>query len=71
MSTNLTKKDLQAEADSRLAEQYKQSPKLRAMIEVFIAECTDLQTAFLDLLALWNLDDATGSSLDAIGEIVG
>lgn len=63
--------DLDAIARSRVAEQYKESTRLLDTLSLFVAELTEVQAIAFETLAIWNLDDATGWSLDVIGRMVG
>ncbi len=71
MQSDLTQSDLAAIAATRIPEQFKASTNLLAMLDAFIDEMTEAQTAAFEAMADWTLDDATGFALDVIGEIVG
>lgn len=71
MQSDLTQSDLAAIAATRIPEQFKASANLLAMLDAFIDEMTEAQTAAFEAMADWTLDDATGVALDVIGEIVG
>lgn len=58
--------------DNRLVMQYKESPKVIALLKAFIDAPTDeLELTFADLLQRLNIDVMEGKQLDQIGEIVG
>ena len=58
--------------DNRLVMQYKESPKVTALLKAFIDAPTDeLELVFADLLQRLNIDAMEGANLDRIGEIVG
>jgi len=57
--------------DERIATQYKESAKLVSYIKALVAEANTLEDVFEDILFQRTIDDATGSLLDIIGEIVG
>ena len=63
--------DLTGRALSRLADQYKNSTNLRALLTGFIAELEEVQTALLELEALRKISTAFGAGLDGLGEILG
>lgn len=63
--------DMQERALSRLAYQYRDSPRLKAVIALLVAEVEQLRDAALTLEPLRDIDQAEGDGLDTIGEIVG
>lgn len=63
--------DLQAIALDRLAHQYRESPKLQAVIALFVAEAVVLRDAILTLEDVRTISTAEGDGLDILGEIVG
>lgn len=63
--------DLQQIALDRLAYQYRESPKLQAVIALFVSEVVILRDAILSMEAIRTIDTAFGDGLDIIGEIVG
>lgn len=63
--------DLQQIALDRLAYQYRESPKLQAVVALFVGEVVLLRDAILSMELLRNIDTAEGDGLDIIGEIVG
>ena len=58
------------QALSLLIEQYKNSPRIRALVEAFAQELDFLQIVFDDLYTKRTLETATGVNLDVIGKIV-
>lgn len=52
-------------------EQYKDSTRLRALIDSVLAQCDDLEQAWFEILEALDLDDAVGPALDYIGSLVG
>jgi hypothetical protein len=71
MAEQIPRNDLAAIALGRLLEQYKDSTKLRALIDLFVSEATEAQDAIWSLLDGVDLDVATGWALDVIGRQVG
>lgn len=63
--------DLQAIALERLAHQYRESPNLRAIVELLIGQVVDLRDAILSLEPLRVIDTAFGDGLDGLGQILG
>ncbi len=63
--------DLQQIALDRLAYQYRESPKLQAVIALFVGEVVTLRDAIVSLESVRTIDTAEGDGLDIIGEIVG
>ena len=63
--------DHRALAESRLANQFKESPNLIAYIKALLRENDELETVFQDLLNDRYIDTAVGVNLDIVGEIVG
>lgn len=57
--------------DPYVLEQYKGSPRLRALIDAFLAQCDDLERAWFEILAALNVTEAVGPALDYIGSLVG
>lgn len=58
-------------AISRLPEQLKRSSVIIALITALNGPITELEDVFFSLLALKSIDDATGTTLDLIGALVG
>lgn len=52
-------------------EQYKNSSKLRGVVDALLAQCDDLETAFFEILGSIDLQTAIGPALDYLGAIVG
>ena len=52
-------------------EQYKGSSKLLSLADSVHAQCDDLETAFQEILAMLNPQEAIGPALDYIGALVG
>ncbi len=71
MAQDIEQRDIAALAILRLIEQYKASPKLSDLIELFAAEATELQDAQWSVIGGFDLQTATGFALDIIGTIVG
>lgn len=71
MAELIAQNDLQVIANSRLLEQFKNSTNLRALIELMIAQFTEVQVAIFDLMVAFDLEDAEGAQLDIIGRHVG
>lgn len=63
--------DLVQIAQDRLAYQYRDSPNLQAVIDLFVGEAVVLRDAIVSMELLRNIDTAEGDGLDIIGEIVG
>lgn len=57
--------------DPYVMEQYKGSTRLRALIDVCLKQCDDIEQALFEIRGALNLDDAVGPAIDYIGEIVG
>lgn len=57
--------------DPYVLEQYKGSPRLRALIDAFLAQCDYLERAWFEILAALNVTEAVGPALDYIGSLVG
>lgn len=59
------------EGDKYVPEQYKNSSKLRGVVDALLAQCDDLEDAFFEILGSIDLQTAIGPALDYLGEIVG
>ena len=59
------------EGDKYVPEQYKNSSKLRGVVDALLSQCDDLETAFFEILGSIDLQTAIGPALDYLGEIVG
>ena len=59
------------EGSKYVPEQYKNSSRLRGVVDALLAQCDDLETAFFEILGSIDLQTAIGPSLDYLGEIVG
>ena len=59
------------EGSKYVPEQYKNSSKLRGVVDALLSQCDDLETAFFEILGSIDLRTAIGPSLDYLGEIVG
>lgn len=57
--------------DQYILEQYKNSSRLRGVIDALLAQCDDLESAFFEILGSIDLQTAIGPALDYLGEIVG
>ena len=57
--------------DPYVLEQYKRSTKLRALIDVCLRQCDDIEQAWFEIRGALNLEDAVGPALDYIGALVG
>ncbi|MEE9382836.1 MAG: DUF2612 domain-containing protein [Nannocystaceae bacterium] len=71
MAQDIERRDIAALAIGRLIDQYKDSPKIVDLIELFAAEATELQEAQFSVLDGFDLETATGTALDTIGIIIG
>lgn len=56
---------------SRLATQYRESTNLIGYLSAFLAESDELETTFQELLCNRTIEEATGTTLDHIGTLVG
>ena len=63
--------DYLTEARGRTTEQLKEKDVFDRYVQLLIAEQTEIQNAFKDLLQKRSIDEATGAQLDIIGRIVG
>jgi hypothetical protein len=54
-----------------LLQQYKDSENLNKILEIVFDSCQELETVFLQLKNILNIDSNSGASLDLIGDIVG
>lgn len=52
-------------------DQYKNSSKLRGVIDALLSQCDDLEAAFFEILGSIDLRTAVGHALDYLGDIVG
>ena len=59
------------DGDKYVPEQYKNSSKLRGVVDALLAQCDDLEAAFFEILGSIDLQTAIGPALDYLGEIVG
>lgn len=59
------------EGDKYVLEQYKNSSKLRGVVDALLAQCDDLEAAFFEILGSIDLQTAIGPALDYLGDIVG
>ena len=59
------------EGDKYVPEQYKNSSKLRGVVDALLSQCDDLETAFFEILGSIDLRTAIGPALDYLGAIVG
>lgn len=57
--------------DKYILEQYKNSSRLRGVIDALLAQCDDLEAAFFEILGSIDLQTAIGPALDYLGEIIG
>lgn len=67
----IAQNDLEQVAHDRVAQQYRESEKLLAMIDLFVGEIEEAQAAAFEVLASMNIDEADGWALDVIGRILG
>src|SRR5690606_15428098 len=58
-------------AKAQLVEQFKNRPRIRAMIEAFVGQVADLEDALEELRTGRSLDQAQGAQLDGLGTIIG
>ena len=59
------------EGDKYVPEQYKNSSKLRGVVDALLSQCDDLEAAFFEILGSIDLQTAIGPALDYLGAIVG
>ena len=59
------------EGSKYVPEQYKNSSKLRGVVDALLSQCDDLEDAFFEILGSIDLQTAIGPALDYLGEIVG
>lgn len=59
------------EGDKYVPEQYKNSSKLRGVVDALLAQCDDLEAAFFEILGSIDIQTAIGPALDYLGAIVG
>lgn len=71
MIVPFTEQDYLSEARSRTGEQFKNKEIIDRYIQLLIDQQTQLQDVFKDLIQKRSIDEATGTTLDIIGEIVG
>lgn len=63
--------DILATARDRVTEQFKDKVIFDKYVDLIISQQYDIQQVFKDLLQKRSIDEATGATLDIIGEIVG
>ena len=56
---------------AKLISQFRDKPKIRAWLTVYIQQFQDLENAFSDLLTETDIDNSVGIHLDNIGSLVG
>lgn len=59
------------EGDKYVPEQYKNSSKLRGVVDALLAQCDDLESAFFEILGSIDIRTAIGPALDYLGAIIG
>ena len=59
------------EGSKYVPEQYKNSSKLRGVVDALLAQCDSLESAFFEILGSIDLRTAVGPALDYLGAIVG
>lgn len=59
------------EGNKYVPEQYKNSSKLRGVVDALLSQCDDLESAFFEILGSIDLQTAIGPALDYLGDIVG
>lgn len=59
------------EGDKYVPEQYKNSSRLRGVVDALLAQCDDLETAFFEILGSIDIQTSVGPALDYLGAIVG
>ena len=59
------------EGSKYVPEQYKNSSKLRGVVDALLSQCDDLEDAFFEILGSIDIQTAIGPALDYLGEIVG
>jgi hypothetical protein len=55
----------------RLTSEYRNSPKLNALLQAFLQKWVDITTVQISMDTAWDLDTAVGVQLDTLGAIVG
>lgn len=63
--------DHEARAFSRLAQQYRDKPKIAAVLSILAGQCQELEVVFQQLLTLRTLETATGAQLDVLESLLG
>lgn len=63
--------DMQAQALGRLAQQYRDSTRLKAIVSLLVGQVEEIRDAALDMQMLRTIDGAEGDGLDILGEILG
>lgn len=71
MITPFTETDYLAEARDRSTEQFKNKDVIDRYLQLLLDQQESIQQVFKDLLQKRSIDEATGATLDIIGEIVG
>lgn len=71
MLVPFTEQDYLTEGRSRLGEQFKNKQIIDRFIQLLLDQQEQLQDVFKDLIQKRSIDEATGATLDLIGEIVG
>ena len=71
MIVPFTEQEYLSEARSRTGEQFKNKEIIDRYIQLLIDQQTQIQSVFKDLIQKRSIDEATGATLDIIGEIVG
>lgn len=64
------KLDYVDESPDFLIEYFRQGPRNRAVLEVFAAQCQELEDAIWDMVLAFDVDTATGDQLDILGRIL-
>lgn len=57
--------------DPYVLEQYKRSTRLRALVDICLKQCDDIEQAWFEIRGALNLEEAVGPALDYIGALVG
>lgn len=57
--------------DPYVMEQYKNSTRLRALVDAMLSQCDDIESAFQEMKGMISPHDAVGPALDFIGELIG
>lgn len=71
MSDLVRNSDHVAQARARLIEQYKDKPKILVIVDALARQVQEVEDAIFDVFVQSAIEDALGSQLDDLGDIVG